>query len=233
MSTLSWREWLEVVYWIAGIIIAGSVVGVFRQVKLAKEALEATREESELRSHRDAILIAAQQCERYAATVIPTSDSVTQRCNEADLEVVEWELEDDNFEWKSFRETERAERWFSELEQISQNKIMTLFNEMEAFAIYFAKGAADEQVAFSAIGPVYCADVRRYAPALIDCRTRAASGHPVGPFENLISLYQIWSARTRKLALHAQAQKVAAEVAKVRVPEMPPLGTRASRKRQE
>lgn len=227
---MTWRDWLEVVYWIAGIVIALSVVAVFRQVQLAKKALQATLEESEMRSEREAIVLAARQCERYAEKVIALSDKVGDQLKNAGMELRRWELSDDKFGPDSIEASSAAREWLDKYMKVPGDELMVLLNEMEAFAIYFAKGAADEKVAFSAVGPVFCSDVRTYAPVIINCRRQSTQGLPIGPFQNTIELYRIWSARARQNALRAQAKAVASEVAKVSVPEMPAVGTRAARK---
>jgi hypothetical protein len=229
-SPMDWRDWLEAIYWVAGIVIAISVVAVFRQVQMAKLALEAAQGESELRSEREAIILAAQRCERYAEKVIPLSEQVGDELRGAGLKVQQWEMTDDDFGPGSIIDSAGGQQWIQAYDKVKADHLMTLLNEMEAFAIYFAKGAADEQVAFSAIGTVYCFDVRNYAPVLIECRRRFSEGSGSGPFENLISLYKIWSSRIRHDSLRAKAQLAADEAARVVVPEMPAVGTRASRK---
>lgn len=183
-----------------------------------------------MRSEREAIVLAAQLCERYAGKVITLSDQVSDELQQAGVKVEQWKVADDEFGSGSITDSAGAQKWLEVYNKVKGDHLMSLLNEMEAFAIYFAKGAADEKVAFSAIGPVYCADVRNYAPLLVDFRRKSNEGLAIGPFDNLISLYKIWSSRTRQTSLRAKAQLAVDEAAKVVVPEMPAVGTRASRK---
>lgn len=67
-------------------------------------------------------------------------------------------------------------------------------NHLESVAIYFVKGAADEEAAFPSIGSVFCYLVEIVAPIFYISRIKNNSS---GSFKYVVKLYGIWSDRIK------------------------------------
>src|SRR5262245_43469006 len=100
------RAFLELAYFVSGIVIAVAACRGLRQpsyakdgLKAAKEqlrlatgAIESPREDMHTRSKREAVTLAAQQCEKFGSTMVP---SITKRFIEvtnSGVELISWRL---------------------------------------------------------------------------------------------------------------------------------------------
>ena len=101
---------------------------------------------------------------------------------------------------------------------------MDLINQLEAFAIYFTNGAADEGVAFPVAGIPFCHYVESFAPLLVACRSGAALGVTSGKYPNTIKLFSIWTDRTRKEQIEAESAKMQKELQTLNPHRVKPIG---------
>jgi hypothetical protein len=151
---------LELAYFASGIVIAiVAMVGLW-QLKLAKDALSAARQQIELattalqvakddikiRSLREAISLAAGRSEQFAEKIIPHYDRVAALLEKNGAELLEWKLANSQFTLTSLNSKE-SKRWLDTLGRSDEScgAASSLLNELEAFAIYFVNGAADER----------------------------------------------------------------------------------------
>jgi hypothetical protein len=98
---------------------------------------------------------------------------------------------------------------------------LDILNAMEAFAIYFTKGVADEEIAYSSIGRTYCFVVKKLyfdiAYSLEDDNDKS--------FNNLIELYTIWSNRLKSEKLSKEKEKLLSELDCLKMKNIKPIGT--------
>ncbi len=99
---------------------------------------------------------------------------------------------------------------------------LDILNSMEAFATYFTKGVADEEIAFSSIGRTYCYSVENYFFEIADCRN-LKDEHS---FQNTIDLYTIWKERLKKIQLTQEQEELMLKLHKVNETKIDPIGTK-------
>lgn len=221
-ATSTLRAYLSYGSEIATIVMAFAAVLALRQLRLAKNAIQVAKTDISLRTKREAVLIAAQQCERFSTYLMKKSDALDALTNKG-VPTDPWKLQNNDFDRTSIDDHAAMAKWLA-LEGKSGVDTMGFLNGLEAFAIYFAKGAADEQVAYSAVGPLFCDWVESLAPLIIDLRAGQHPSTTSGPFQNTVALYQTWAARAKKNALESSAAKLHAEAAAIRETRLRPIG---------
>ena len=185
---LQYRAEIEILYFIAGIVVAiAASVGLY-QLVLTKRASQAN-------AKSEAFRIAAQQCEFYLTRVVPL-------LNELDVAAKAQGI-------VSFGEAHvefRGGKLYASVKQpgdtvekcIAIAEPFTIaMNALEAFAVHFTTGVAADIPGFSCIGRSYCSSVRGLLPELIPL---AKSGY----YTNIVKLYAIWHARYEKARIEQQ-----------------------------
>ncbi len=93
--------------------------------------------------------------------------------------------------------------------------------------MYFAKGAADEQIAYPAVGSVFCLWVTYLAPCLISLRKHDPN-ITSGPYQNIVALFSAWSSRIKKEELELKRFEISSELLGIHSSDIPAIGTRKS-----
>ena len=178
------REYLEMASFVATIALALFAALALKQIVVAKDALVVAKDDIKIRSRREAIALAAKQCEDFAATI--------QKIDNLELEFTKnhvkirnsWELANKNFDDTTLKDQKAARVWIQEVESKKLgNTANIILTHLEAFAIYFAVGAADEEVAFPVAGPVFCSYVENLTPWLILLRSQTDKSYTSGKYE--------------------------------------------------
>ncbi len=223
MNTPYWyqvlRAILELLYFFSGIVLAVGLIVAIQQLRLAKKDLRT-------RYRREAVMAALEQSRRFAQFLehYPTHCHVIVDGSPT-ISLVRWSLANVAFDLTSLDVKGNAGNWITTLAK-SQPRfaaVITVCNELESFALPFAKGAADESTAYDATAIVFCELVETYAPALIALRQRllvdSATRTPVasGPYLSTIKLYEVWRSRLTKDALSAQAKALEAQALQITV----------------
>ena len=99
---------------------------------------------------------------------------------------------------------------------------LDVLNSMEAFATYFTKGVADEEIAFSSIGRTYCYSVENYFFEIANCRKL----NDDDSFQNIIDLYNIWKERLKKIQLTREQEELMLKLLQVNETKIAPIGTK-------
>lgn len=240
------RYWLELGSYVSGIILTifgaialwqlklakDSLVTAKNSLKLAADELEHAKSDLRLRVKREAIVLAAQQCEKFAEHILPRYAASHQKIIENGNDLYKWTVVNKLFDETTVQEIKQAKEWSDKISAQEETRaaVVRILNDHEAFAIYFAKGAADETVAFPSVGVVFCDTVEICAPFLIAIRKNEANVAS-GPFQNLIALYSTWSARIKQQSLEeskrihdSEAAKMRAQAAEITVPKITPVG---------
>lgn len=219
---------LETLSLISGIILAALGLAVFRQLKLSQESLEAAKNDLQVRIKREAVILAAEQVEKFGRTILPEAATVTDEIRVDGINISEWKLENNLFDETSIKDFEAANNWIRSLEKHRAVRLIQILNEFESLAMYFAGGAADERIAYPSIAPVFCSYVRELAPLLISLRLKKAD-IVSGPYQNIVTLYDKWASRLRKAELESQAAQLKAESSGIHITEIPLIGESGKR----
>lgn len=168
------------------------------QISVAKKALVTS-------SKREAVTLAADKCNEAADKLIPLH---TQLCNRS---IFLWELSADPKVCAiNIANHEEAMKW---LETLRQDKemfagLINFSNKVESFAMYFANGAADERIAYPAMGETFCHWVTGIAPVIVWMRK---NNNCNSYYTNTINLYKIWSQRRAKDKLCEEISQLTAK----------------------
>jgi hypothetical protein len=236
------RYWFEIAYFASGVIIAFIGIIALWQLKLAKqnikvasEILKTTKTDLQLRIKREATIIAAQQAEKFAEQIVPSFQKNLSLISSMNLPGRRWVLEDNRFDENTIIEWNEAGQWARNIQSNEEvrREVVSHLNKLESFAIYFAKGAADEQIIFPAIGNSFCGQIDIYVPYLILLRTQKIeeSSIATGPYQNIINLYEIWSTRLKRETLvkeadlhKSEADKSRRQAEDIKVSSIRPIG---------
>jgi hypothetical protein len=114
------------------------------QTKLLLEQVNVSRQDIILRSRREALALALEQCKRFAEVIIPHLDMVQQKVESKGYKPpIKVHLDFRFIPADQHRFT--AELWVKDVPL--PKEIINVLNEMESFAIYFACDLAHEEVA--------------------------------------------------------------------------------------
>ena len=107
--------------------------------------------------------------------------------------------------------------------------MVEILNDIEAFAIYFATGAAAEKVAFPVLGALFCYWVDIFAPHIAFARTNKDETLLVSDaYPNTIALYAVWAARHQRQRQSLGETTIDFHIEQVRAPGLRPIGTKPS-----
>jgi hypothetical protein len=182
---------LETLYYIAAIALAGIAYKGLEQLKIAKETARTN-------ARREAFKLAADECRTFAERVVPLSLPLSDECERMDLKsfvepqfkVVDGEITDHKFSLDVIGD---------DVDKCTDN-LVAFVNALEAFAIFFAAGIADESVAYRETGLAFCNFAATYMPAIYLLRSEND-----GRFESTLKLYELWSARIASESLRKAA----------------------------
>lgn len=232
------HHWLELASWLSNIVLCiVAIIGVkqikaavdqakcaLQQVRLTAQQIDQARKESELRAKRDSIASALDQCERFAATMIPNMAKLHTELTKQGY-VARKEI-DASFPYVPPSLDPIAQKvWMNNLDGVRMD-ILNALNEHEAFAMYFVNGLADERVAFAPTGQSYCMACELLASFIGLYRDKPGFDYCY----NLVKLYQYWKTRLIRKELDQKAAEVQLQKAKLPVSDpLPPLGLNRDR----
>jgi hypothetical protein len=209
MSIETVRTILEFVYFGSAPIIAIIAIIGLRQLKIAKETVR-------ISAKREAIALAATQCQVYGTTIIPLHNLLDDAIAKNGITIFK--------EAEVVVEKDRAKVKFPKGiwhgEQISKiaKELAEVLNSMESFSVYFISGVADEQVAFSTVGATFCFTVRKLLPVIL---LHVETGH----FKNIFSLFLMWNARIERENLLRQKGDLDTKLGQINNKYITPIGT--------
>lgn len=181
-----------------------------------------TRKTLIVNSKRDAANLAAQQIKDYSTTIIPKMTKYDLSLMKDKINSAKIEIGDFNVEYliKILGKEKVSEVRKERLKYLVL--WLDVLNSMEAFATYFTKGVADEEIAFSSIGRTYCYSVENYFFEISNCRNLKDDNS----FQNIIDLYTIWKERLKKIQLTKEQEELMLKLHKVNETKIDPIGTK-------
>jgi hypothetical protein len=196
------------------------------QLEAAKAAVEVAKDDIRIRCKREAAALAAERCQEFAERLLPQGQGWIRSIRELGVELKPWREAPLNLDDRKFLEAPEAVAWLKSVSSKAgvSGHMSDLLNSLESFAIYFTSGAADEEVAYPAIGNIYCKWVEYFAPHLIAVRSNAVRGVTTGQFVHTVTLYATWTARARRDQLHAEQTKIQDQLSRTPDRRIPPVG---------
>jgi hypothetical protein len=185
------RSILEILYFASGIAIAIFAFLGLKQIQLGLEQLRITKEIAKKNAKREGVKLAAEQCRYYAEECVRTRQKViidynqkgfkflSARPNQPPFVIQNGEITSHNFDLKALTE-----------EMPKSESMIHYMNTLEAFAIPFAAGLADEDVGYGETARAFCRAVAEVMPVLFQLRRTE-----MGRFESTLKLYEMWRRR--------------------------------------
>lgn len=223
------RYWLEIAYFTSGPVLAVFAAFALRQITLTKRAVEVAKKDIETRTKRESVILASEKIEEFAKNVFPKMNECKRLIEGAGIELRAWNLIDFKFDESSLQadEKEGAKIWLEKLRASvdGYNGAVRLLNSLEAFSIYFANGAADEQIAYPPLSTAFCKYVRWLTPLLIALRAITDKDDlRKGRYRNTIVIYQKWMARIKKESLTDKSTLINSEMLLIDDSSLPLIG---------
>jgi hypothetical protein len=210
----STKSIVENLYLLSGPILTLLAVAGIVQLFLTKKTLI-------INSQRDAANLAAQQLRDYCERVIPT-------LNKYDISLRKEKIQDVDIEIGEFsRQYLEKKLGKPRLKEIVNERLKLLYlqlnalNTLESFSIYFVKGIADEQIAYSSVGRTFCFSVEKYYFDIAFSRSKDDNA-----FQNIIDLYKLWRSRLDKEKLTKEQEDLLRRLNNINVETIDPIGTK-------
>jgi hypothetical protein len=162
------------------IVVAGKGL---RSLRLAKADMLT-------RSQREARACAIARSEELAEELIPKNTALRNRLVAASIPVFVQTAEAVRFDPDNSTDLVAAQQWGAKLPRDIHLDCIDFMNTLEAWAMHFTSGVADQNIAFGPCAPVYCTFVVQYYALLLMRR----AGHQSGKFPNTVELFRTWSA---------------------------------------
>lgn len=199
------RNWLEVFYFGAGILLPIIAAFALRQIQLAKDQLRVTKEIARTSAKRESYRAAIEQCEALSKIVVPLDFKIDKFLEEHGVSY---------FEKAKFEPSEHglridlAEIDDADLEKLNEIAplLTDLINSLEVFAIYFLSGIAYEEIGFHSQGKYFVEKAEMVAKLLAVCKPGADECQHIWP------LYKKWKDRIEHQRLVVEKKKIDAKL---------------------
>lgn len=210
------KSLVENIYLLSGPVLALLGFAAIIQLKLTKKAIV-------ISAKRSAAELASKQVEIYNKTIIPSQDKLFLMEEKNTMKRIK--LKD----LKKFTNNELDARIDKETQNkiIKENiqnlhEILEILNSMEAFSIYFTKGVADEEIAYSSVGRTFCHSVENYSTDICFLR----KNDETSAFNNLVKLYSIWNSRVKSEKLSKELEAKKSELKNIYIDKVNIIGTK-------
>jgi hypothetical protein len=171
------RPFLEVLYFIAGIVVAYAAVFALKQLSILKRTLQ-------VQSKRDALKITSEQCNDYLSRIIELENEFDRKIIEHDVKYFDgWKVTVKNNSISVDRESVPNMQGLAEI-----SKELMVLNSMESFSSFFVSNVADEKVAYDIVGISFLNFNRTLMPLITHFRK-------YGHYKNLSKLFVKWEMR--------------------------------------
>jgi hypothetical protein len=182
------RPFLEVLYFIAGIVVACAAVFALKQISILKRTLQ-------VQSKRDALKITSEQCDDYLSRIIELQNEFNRKMKEHNVKYFDgWKVTVKNNSVSVDRESAPNMQGLAEI-----HKELKVLNSMESFSSFFVSNVADEKVAYDTVGITFLNFNRKLMPLITSCRED-------GYYKNLSKLFVKWE--MRKINQELQKEKL-------------------------
>ena len=185
------RPWLELAFFIGGVVVAAVGLYGLQQIRLMKRDME-------MRSQRAAREKAIEYISRYFARYVPLDACFTDEAHEKKLPGYDGPVGDFTMSSLTAKHDQRA------LKRFVLDSWLPALNELHTIAAAFAYGVADEELGFQAIGRTFCATVASKYDILCIARRDRVCQH----YQGIVDLFRLWTPRLSKSELSALREQV-------------------------
>ncbi|MBZ5614153.1 MAG: hypothetical protein LAO23_09115 [Acidobacteriia bacterium] len=205
------RSILELVYFVSAVVLTAVAFYGLKQLRLTKQIAAKN-------AKRESIKFATERCQYFAETVIPLQDAAANvyrqnklTClNNQRFKVEKGEIVQHNFDPQRMALSER------EFSVVGAN-IVSFLNSLEAFAIPFVAGVADDELGFQETASSFCKGLSEVMLMIVVMRGR-------GPrYESAVKLYECWGARLEAQKLRPLVQSMSEKINAAEKAKFPPL----------
>lgn len=155
------------------------------------QSLGLTKHDILTRVERDAKSCAVEMAEKFADEIIPLNSPILGQMAEHKVPVFAKGTEKLSFDPPSEQRLHEAQTWCKNLPGTLYGDSVVLLNQLEAWAMRFVHGLADQEVALGPCAPQFCAMVVQNYAALLMARAKPGSGK----YPNVVALFEEWTAR--------------------------------------
>jgi len=208
------RYWLELSYFVSGIVIALAVVYGLKQIGILKRDIR-------LRNERAAKEKAIEYGSRYLREYVDLDARFFDACLNDEPNLYSGPVGD--FTAGSLPPDGPASDRL--LKRYGQSAWLPAMNELEVIAAAFVSGVADESAGFKIIGRSFCATVASHYDLIAFSRGRARTAQNY--WHNIVHLYKIWSPRLTESELREARGRLDQRIARVssQTSRIRPIGT--------
>jgi hypothetical protein len=185
------RIYLELGYFISGIIVSLAAVAGLRQLRLFKKDIR-------LRNERAAKEKAIEYALRYLTSYVDAQKVFLHQTREKKLPPYKGSIGDFSADSLPKELLDSSSRRYTLVAWLPA------MNELLAIASAFTSGVADEATGFNIIGRTYCATVQDHYDILSMSRRKGVHDY----FQSIVDLYQLWAPRLSKAELEEQRRMI-------------------------
>ena len=198
MNMDSFRDILEIIYFISGPLLVLIAYGALSQIKVAKEQLEEQRKFSQIASKRDALKVTSEQITSYGSDIVPLQNIYHKKIESEEIKYFSKStVEVNGNEIRMEPCKDKAE--FKKLELILE-EYTNVLNRMEGFSVFFMSGVADEKIAYLSLSDTFCTFVKEAMPLLL------LLDPDKNRFTATTSLFFTWNSRLESESLKKQKE---------------------------
>lgn len=215
---LKLRNLLEVLYFVSSILIMFFIAFGLWQLKLTKKQIETTKEIFKMQSTRESIEMAIVECRRFSEIIIQDSLALEKFCKENNVTYfkdVIFIKTDNGFKVdpKNVKNTD--------IEKLrnAEDIINRYLNGLEAYALFFLSGVADEKIAFHTNGKTFI----KFAEE--GFKLIPISNIENDDFHSVKVLYSMWYKKQEAKKLKIERMKIDKKLSLYEEKNIKPLGT--------
>ena len=141
------RDWLEILYYVSGIVMMLLIGFGLWQLKLTKDQIETSKNIFKTQSRRAAVEAAVIECRNYSEKIVQDSIALDKFCNDNSISLFDdiiFEKTENGFTVDPKNINKDDVKKLAGAEDI----INRIINGLESYALFFLSGVADEEIAF-------------------------------------------------------------------------------------
>lgn len=172
------RPYIELMYFLSGIILVGTVIIGLYQIKLLKNDIETN-------NYRYIIGKTIEFMDRFSGTITPIIDDYIKCLHQKELKIYDGVIHD------NFKDDVYVIKNIELIKIKASAGGIKLANELEVMAAAIISGLTDENLSFQSFSRAYCLAVESIYDVLCFCR----SGNQNEIYANSIKLHKMWKAK--------------------------------------
>lgn len=206
------RSLLELLYFASGIAIAVAAFWGLKQLRISKQIARTN-------ARREAFKLAADECRFYAKEVVPLANKFATEYKQLGLTCLsgpsQFRIEKGEIVGHSFP----VDLLQKEIPKIAESLVECL-NAVEAFALFFTSGVADDDLGFQETAISFCKLTAQHMGAYFHMRHINAAR-----YESTIKLFEIWQKRLQANAASLAMKPLGDLIRTVGKERIRPIGT--------